>query len=295
MKNKRSRPLTFGYALKSFMGFLEGTSKAAHTVRSYKSDLATFQQFLSTGLGSKPVDITEIRPADISKYDGYLRTKGLKTNSRRRKILTARRLLKYLAGRRKLPEELGQPVAAPEKIERIPHTFETGIIIKAIAKLPDETELEARNRVLLWVLAETGCRVSEAAKLRFEDWDSSGIRINFTGKFARTVPVSAELFSAVNELRAKVRSDRPWLFFGFNKFGPLRQPITSRGIELLVKAYAERLGYPEMTPRMFRHSVVLRWASENLKSREIQDRLGLKTAYAFRVYQPLIAQLKERT
>ena len=47
------------------------------------------------------------------------------------------------------------------------------------------------------------------------------------------------------------------------------------------------LGFPELTPRTIRHSAVLQWHRDGLVISEIQQRLGLKTSYAFRAYGPL--------
>ena len=289
---KTARPTSFAYALRSFLGYLEGTSKAAHTISSYKSDVLSFRRFLEAGLGSSPVDINALRISDLKKYDGHLRTLGLKTNSRRRKILTAGRMLRYLASRNKLSEEFAGTIAAPEKVERVPLTFDCGEMTGRIAELPAETNLDARNRILLWVLAETGCRVSEAARLRFENWNDGSPAISFSGKFERDVPVSAALSDAARDLRKRTKDEKSWMFLGHNKFGPLKQPITPRGIELLVKAYADRFGCPEMTPRTFRHSVVVQWAKSGIPMQEIQRRLGLRTQYSLRIYIQLLNHIQ---
>ena len=97
--------------------------------------------------------------------------------------------------------------------------------------------------------------------------------------------------AAVQALRAgqgqnKVKEQK-WIFSGFNKFGSMGGAITSRGIELLVRSHAGRLGYEELTPRTFRHTAVVHWFTEGLAREEIQRRLGLRTAYAFRIYEPI--------
>jgi integrase len=71
------------------------------------------------------------------------------------------------------------------------------------------------------------------------------------------------------------------------KNGMLPTPMSDRAVELLTQNYAEELGVKELTPRLFRHSAVLKWHQEGLSRVEIQDRLGLKTDYAFRVYHSL--------
>ena len=104
-----------------------------------------------------------------------------------------------------------------------------------------------------------------------------------------------DLFEAIDELRKVSKNPEGWIFFGFNKFGSLGSPMTARGVEMLVKHYGPALGSPGLTPRTFRHSVILRWFEEGIPQMEIQNRLGLKTTYAFRSYIPLLKSNLETT
>jgi site-specific recombinase XerD len=281
-------PMNFARALKSFVGYLEGTEKSAHTIKNYRLDVMAFQQFIEkNGRGSKAA-LHELDPSDLDRFHDHLKVQGLKTNTRRRKLLTVRRFLSFLVNRNKLPVELGKKIPTPHKIERVPLTVSSQALIEAARALPTETLLDERNRVLLWTLAETGCQVSEVAQLRFEDWTAKALRIS--GKSPREVPVSSDLFHAVQGLR-KRSGDSPHLFLGFNKFGSLGAAISPRGVEMLVKFYAPKLSQPELTPRTFRHSAVVRWYGEGCSREEIQRRLGLKTAYAFRAYEPLFKSM----
>lgn len=292
-KRQQKKPLEFAYAFRSFIGYLEGSGKAAHTIKNYRGDLLSFQHFLQKGLGSVPVSLSKVTRQDLEKYHDYLKAEGLKNNTRRRRILTIRRLLRYLTQRNRIAIDVGRKLPAPHKIERIPLTVPWEELIDAIRALPSDTLILARNQALLWTLAETGCLVSEAARLRFEQWSAlQGVTagpasLSLSGKSLRNLPVSQELYSLIKSLEQRSDPKNPWLFLGFNKFGSLGSPITPRGIELLVKAYAERLGFPELTPRTFRHSVVLHWHLSGLSREQIRTRLGLKTDYAFRVYDPI--------
>ncbi len=275
----------FASALRSFIGYLEGTEKALHTIRNYRSDLLSFEEFLKKGLGSRRVALSKLTQADLERYHGYLKTRGFKTNTRRRKLLTLRRLLRYLSRRGKIGIDVSEQLPAPAKLERIPRTFQTSSLLEKVVALPAETPLEARNRALLWVLAETGCRVSEVGLLRNDclSEQAGSPQLRFDGKFSRTVPISSALQSALRELKASGP-----LFAGHNRYGSLGGAISSRGVELLVKSFGLRLGLEDPTPRIFRHSAVLEWHRAGLDQEEIQRRLGLRTAYSFRIYAPLL-------
>ena len=204
--------------------------------------------------------------------------------------MTLRRFLSYLAGRKKLGQDLGKTLPTPYKVERIPVTVPAAELLTGVRALPSDTEMDLRNRVLLRTLLETGCLISEAAKIRWDDWRSGRgdqAILEFTGKSPRKVTVSTELFEWVQELKKRRKGDSSWVFQGFNKFGAVGQAISPRGIEILVKAQAARLGFPDLIPRTLRHSAILGWFKQGMSEQQIQDRLGLKSDYAFRGYAPL--------
>jgi site-specific recombinase XerD len=196
---------------------------------------------------------------------------------------------------------VAKKIPAPHKVERIPFTVCSEQLVQAIGDLPTDTLIDARNRVLLWTLAETGCLVSEVTEIKFEHWSRNGASqamVQIPGKSERLIPVSSELFFAIQQLKEKCASGKAipsWIFLGFNKYGSLGAPISARGVELLVKLYSKKLGFSDLTPRIFRHSVILRWFEEGVSPKEIQSWLGLKTTYAFRSYEPLLIKSNSGT
>lgn len=278
----KTQPATLAYAIRSFMGYLEGTQKAAHTIRSYRSDLTTFAEFLDGA------PISGVGLADLERYHEFLKLQGMSTNTRRRKVLTVRRLMNYLHKRGKVAIDVSARVPAPYKVERVPQVFSTTEMLGRIRALPSETASAARDRLLLWTLAETGAQVSEVSRLKFSDYEMRGNEawLQISGKSPRCIPISPELaFEAARQ--GEGAAGRPWAFTGFHRALPLDTPISDRAVELLARAYAGPLGVPGLTPRAFRHSVAVLWNQKGLSRSEIRERLGLKTDYAFRAYEPL--------
>jgi site-specific recombinase XerD len=291
-KTGTAAPMGFARGLKSFVGYLEGTDKSEHTIKNYRLDLLSFQEFYEglNGAGSPPIPLHRVSPAHLDRFHEHLKALGLKTNTRRRKLLTVRRFLAFLVNRGKLPIELGAKIPTPHKIERVPLTVSSKDLLSTIRALPHESLIDERNRALLWTLAETGCQVSEVAQLRFDDWSAKWVQgkptVSIRGKSPREIPVSRDLVDVIEALRSRSKSES--IFLGFNKFGALGGAISPRGVELLVKHFAPALGNAELTPRTFRHSVVVQWFKEGCSREEIQRRLGLRTAYAFRSYEPIL-------
>lgn len=294
MKKSQPKRLEFSKALKSFMGYLEGTQKATHTIKNYRLDLQAFFHYLDRRYDKAPIACENLGETDLNAYGEHLSAQGQKTNTRRRKLLTAHRFVRYLSQRKLLLQPLPSKLPAPHKMERVPYVVPQDELIRAIRALPLEQPLDRRNRALLWVLAESACQVSEITQLKFEAFvqrEGQKAELHVPGKSPRTLSISGDLFAEIQILERESGPTQKWLFLGFNKHGSLGGPISARGVELLVKTYSARLGLPKMTPRTFRHSAVLGWFQKGATQGEIQKWLGLKTSYAFRTYAPLLTQV----
>ncbi len=288
----QSKHLKLSTAIRSFLGHLEGTGKSSHTVSNYQTDLRVFQRFLEKYKGSSGKEPTELRALsreDLERFHEHLKALGLKTNTRRRKILTVRRLMRYLTQRKKIDIDVGNRLPAPAKIERVPLTLDLTDLIRRIHTLPSDSPISLRNQTLLLTLAETGCLVSEVTQIRFEDWNFDRLVVTVGGtKTIREVTISPDLRDKLLQLQSGA-GDSVWCFLGFNRAGPLGAPISPRGVELLVKSLIPALGLETpIHPKHFRHSAVLAWFKAGHTRSQIRERLGLRTEYAFRVFEPLL-------
>lgn len=301
---RRRGPILFSAALKSFIGHLQGSGKAEHTIASYHFDLLSFAEFMQKSRGSKQVlDLKSVSRKDLDRFHEWLKSDGQKTNTRRRKLMTVRKLMHYLTARKKLDLDIASRLPAPEKIERVPETIDLEAYRKKLETLPTGSYIAIRNVALLALLSDTGCSVSEASKLR---WSAIDGKVSFMGKSERDCALSPRTLAWLSKLRAEALSlsgatDQDSIadevcFVGFNRHGPIRigkktLGITSRGIEMLVKSVSETLGFADVTPRTLRHSAVVDWYRSGVREVEIQRRLGLRTAYAFRIYQPIFSAM----
>lgn len=299
--------MPYAAALKSFIGHLEGSGKAKHTIDSYHFDLRSFGEFMQKSKSAKQVlDLRLVSRKDLERYHEWLKADGQKTNTRRRKLMTVRKLMHYLTARKKLELDIAKKLPAPEKIERVPETLSLSSFREKLETLPTDSHLGLRNAALLAFLADTGCGVSEVSKLRWSAIQFKEGKVSFFGKSERECELRPKTLAMLTRLRAEALkyaglSDPSDLadevcFVGFNRHGPIRigkksMGITSRGIEMLVKSLSETLGFSSVTPRTLRHSAVIDWYRQGVREDEIQRRLGLKTAYAFRIYQPIFAAM----
>lgn len=300
-KNRAPLAISFSAALKSFLGYLTGTQKSELTIKNYRLDLLAFEEYLKRAFPHSVQNLALLRPSDIEDYRADLTRMGFKTNTKRRKFLTVSQFLSYLSRRNRISIEHRQKLPAPARVERIPRTLESDRFVTEIRKLPEATVLDVRNKILLWTLAETGCLVSEMARIKFSQWvpdpSKSGKEYVLkmgTGK-SRLIPVSADLFALVGKFKRLDRTASAHLFSGFNRFGSLEGPISPRGIEMVVKHYGSILktltpSAPSvsLTPRMLRHSIAMHWFRQKVPRSEIQLRLGLRSSSAFKTYEAVL-------
>lgn len=296
MKKKTKRPSVasklqspFSKHLRHFVGYLQATSKAAHTVKSYEIDLKGFHDFATAKAPRKALATGALSLSLLEEYHEELKRRGLKTNTRRRILMTLRRFVRFLHARNVLKTDWDMRLPTPQKVERVPRVADWKDLHARIQGLPQTTFLERRNRALFWTLLETGAQVAEVAKLRLRDFERHGgeALVRIQGKRARGVPVSTALAQAVESIYAEGAMLTPNAFPGCNKVGPLPMAISPRGIELLIRDYAGRLGGKDLVPRAFRHAYVVHAWEEGLSRDEIQKRLGLLSQYSFRMYEPI--------
>ena len=290
VKRSVKKNFSFEAALKSFLGHLEGSGKAHHTIQNYKWDLLRFRDFLyeqnRQARKTQELRMETLEPKDLERFYEDLKLKGQKTNTRRRKVLTAKKFVTYLSQRKKLSVEFAKKLPAPARLERTPQVVPRAEILKVIETLPSETVKDRRTKLLFWVMSETGALVSEVVRVRYSDLvrpsGKSPALLKIHGKSARDLEISKELLDELLALQKGSSSD--WIFTGYNRNGTLGAPMTPRGVELLVKHHFQG---KRLTPRGFRHAAVLTWYQEGISKSEIQKRLGLTSAYAFRVYDLL--------
>lgn len=281
--------IAFERAKKTFLGFLQARGKAWNTIRNYASDLQSFGEFCS----DSQLDFQKLALKDLESYHFNLKKMGLSANSRRRKLLTAKGFLKYLSGRMDVSVVGSEKLVAPDKVEKTPQVLSLEQL-EAVFAIQPPTEIGLRNRALLGVLVDTGMLVTECLNLRFEDFTfgSTGGTLQIQGKRARGVAVSLRTAQSLQDLQNALQGHALGMkkfFHGYSKAGPKTEKLTPRAVEMLFQSWAKLCDLKHLHPRSLRHFYVVRAIGEGRDREHIMRVLGLKTVYAFRVYEPFIA------
>ncbi len=280
MKAKKKEKLSIAKLVKGYVGFLTGVGKSSSTISSYKGDLALFERFLD----EKARDFYTLKPRDFEAYQYWLERQGLKINTRRRKLLSAKSLVKYAVSRKKMAASDVQFVRAPERLERLPWIPVPTDYEKMLATLKGQGPLALRNQAAVRLLAETGLTVAELCSLRWDQWKQNSFALE--GKKPRTLRLSSETQELL--LRWRQANSGKHLFPGFNRHGITSEKMTPRGVELFFRRLAKESGYRSLKPKTLRHFAIASWLRANLAENEIQQRLGVHPNYSFHAYKKFL-------
>jgi site-specific recombinase XerD len=279
VQKERTIP-TYAKLVKGYMGFLTGTGKSISTISCYQGDLSLLERFLR----EKKKDFYRLNAKDFASYYVWLEKQGLKTNTRRRKILSAKALVKYAVSRKKVAASAIQFVKTPERLERLPWIPTESEFGKILACLKAETPLGLRNLLIVRLLAETAMTVAEVCSLR---WDQcAGEKIECAGKKARAAKISADTKMILERWR-KANPGKN-LFPGFNRHGPTSERMTPRGVELFFRHLSKQSGFRSLKPKTLRHYAITAWLRENLAESEIHRRLGVHPNFSFHAYRKFL-------
>lgn len=279
-------------AIRTFLTYLDVERGASReTIRSYQSDLRQFVAFLKTATDAVP-EPARIDAALVRRFLVWLAGRRDKKSSQARKLATLRSLFKFLHRRGQVPSNPVAHVRTPRLGQRLPRVL-TKDEAERVIESPDVDEgmYTARDRAILETLYSTGARVSELVGVNWSDLslDEGMVRLRGKGKKERLVPVGRVAIEAIRDYLAvtPVRATRtaaqdavPGSTLAVKPAdGPVFRNnrgsrLSVRGVERIVRRYADRLQVGTVTPHTFRHSYATHLLDEGADLRVIQEMLG---------------------
>lgn len=204
-------------------------------------------------------------------------TGGVSAATVRGYIRTLRRFFNWLVQEGILCDNPIRRIRMPRAPKRIPRAMAHDDFDKLL-----QAALTKRDRALLMVLRDSGCRVSEISGLRVNDVDARGVlfvcgkgnkeRFAFLGDAAL-----AELRAYLEERKV---SEGGWLFLGKDS-----RRLTSAAIGLVLKRLAERAGIVgKHNPHSLRHAFGRDWILNGGTISSLADMLGHTDLETTRVY-----------
>ncbi|MGZ3694508.1 MAG: tyrosine-type recombinase/integrase [Bdellovibrionota bacterium] len=273
---------SFAKLVKGYVGFLQGTGKSLSTIASYKGDLSLLETFL----GERKKDFYQLNAKDFAAYEYWMEKQGLKMNTRRRKILSAKSLVRYAVSRKKVAASSVQFVKTPERLERLPWIPSSSDYSKLLEFVKGETPLSLRNRLIVSLLAETGLSLAEVCALRWDQISGDKLAAGVGSKKPRSISLSEKTVVGLDEWR-KANSGKH-LFPGFNRHGVTSEKMTPRGVELFFRHLSKATGFRSLKPKTLRHYCITTWLRADLPENEIQRRLGVHPNYSLQPYRKFL-------
>jgi integrase/recombinase XerC len=284
-------------AIGAFLTFLEVQQDASpETVRSYRSDLRQFRDFVEKRTRGQRVDPIAPDASLIREYLAWLAGAGEKSSSLARKLAALRSFYRFLVGAGRTSYNPAQDVRTPRLPRYLPRVL-TKDDANALMEFPEGmTESALRDRAILEVLYSTGARVSELVALDAEDVVSAEgvVRLRGKGRKERIAPIGTIALDAIkayharrsairNESSAAKQSDRAVFT------NPAGRRLTTRTVARIVAKYSRRLPGGAVSPHALRHSFATHLLDEGADLRAIQEMLGHASLNTTQKYTHLAA------
>ncbi len=250
-----------------------------NTVISYKHDVRSFIDFMSTHTGSE-VSIkylNDMKISDFRSFLSYLRNKDISSTSIARIISSLKSFFNYLLNTNLIESTVVQSLRTPKQKKSLPRPISSELAIETIKHAQDmekEKWIGLRNKSILMLLYGCGLRISEALNLNFEDINENDyLIIKGKGNKERMVPlmdyVKNDIENYIHECPKNFMKDDP-LFVGKRL-----DRLSPRIIQYVLEKIRHNLSLPETaTPHALRHSFATHLLNSGGDLRTIQELLG---------------------
>lgn len=272
-----------------------GGNHSEKTLEWHRTALGLMHLFLRDELDITQIEAVE--PDDISSWFAHLRvTPGARGKIRSERTIqtyarSARAFFHWLVRRGTLElnpfdrvvfPKVGRPLIQTISVEE----FEK--LLLACAP-PNETGAFAeraavRNRAILWLLYDTGIRVSELINLCLDDLDRKKGVVTVMGKGSkeRRIALGQNCLRNLSYYLDKHRADEEeladWGSAGEDHIflSETRQPLTKNGMEMLFKRLKARAGITgkRISPHIFRHTFAMNYLIKSNDPFSLQELLG---------------------
>jgi len=272
-----------------------GGNSSAKTLEWHRTALGLMHLFLKEELDITHID--EVEADDISAWFAHMRSTPAATGKVRseRTIQTyarsARAFFHWLVRRGMVEHTPFERVAFPKVGRPLIQTITTEEFEKLLLACapPNETgpfaeRAAVRNRAILWLLYDTGIRVSELIHLRVGDVDRKHGVVTVLGKGAkeRRVALGQNCLRNLAYYLDKHRPDEEelaeWGSAGEDHLflSETRQPLTKNGMEMLFKRLKKRAGIvgKRISPHIFRHTFAMNYLIKSNDPFSLQELLG---------------------
>jgi integrase/recombinase XerC len=246
-----------------------------HTLRAYRSDLASLCEHLEANGIDHPEQVT---PRTLRGYLAELDRRELARASIQRKLSAARSLFKHLLRRGAIDSHPATGLRQRRSERRLPACLEMSEIESLLAAPDLSKPAGRRDRAILEVMYSAGTRAAETVGLERSDVDlERGVaRVRGKGRKERVAALGRFAVSALKDYLADPKRPKPTARSGSPVFLNMRGGrLTTRSLGRIVADCVGRAGIRRRaTPHTLRHSFATHLLDRGADLRSVQELLG---------------------
>jgi integrase/recombinase XerD len=297
--------MSISCAIEDYLADHRGGNHSAKTLEWHQTALGLLQSYLEQERG-----ITQVREIDAAAISGWFthlrKIPGARGKARSERTVqtyarSARAFVHWLLRRHLITENPFAEVIFPRVGKPLIQTLtEDEFERLLVACTPPHREgrlaerATARNRAILWLLYDTGIRVSELCGLRLGDLDRKQGVITVQGKGSkqRRIALGQNCLRALLHYLDRHRPDAEelaaWGQAGEDHLllSESRQPLTKNGLTLLFARLKQRAGITgkRVSPHILRHTFAVRYLVLGNDPFSLQELLGHEDLTTVRYY-----------
>lgn len=258
-----------------------------NTINSYKIELYKYKEFLDTF----KINYLKITKEEIREYLKYLDKLEYKNRSIAKNISSIRSFYRYLVSIEKLPKNIFASIRNPKLEKKLPNYISELDMVTILdftnKKDYKKTIYTNRNLLLLEMLYDTGCRVSELVSIQLKDINKSEKSIRVFGKGSKErIVYFGEYTLDILNLYLKDREEflngkiSEYLFVSKESCS-----LTTRRVAQIINEVMEEVEIKnKITPHTFRHTFATHLLNHNADLRSVQELLGHSSLSTTQVY-----------
>ena len=273
-------------AVEQFLRYLAVERVAsAHTLRSYRTDLADCAAFLaSRRLGT----LVDADARTLRAYLAALHERGLARTSIARRLAALRSFFRFLMRRGRARANPAREVATPKLPKTLPAYLPIDESEALLRVAPPPAAANPRDRAILELLYGSGLRVSELTGLDVDDVDleAGSVRVLGKGGKEREVPVGRYGREAIE---AYLVASRPAFATGRGRGALFLNQrggrLSRQSCDRLVRAAARTAGIDrDVSCHTLRHSFATHLLEGGADVRVVQELLGHASVATTQIY-----------
>jgi len=292
----------FEEATKDFFHYLETMKNASvHTLRSYRQDLQSFQNFIE----EEKIQLVSLNEVDKRLLRAYLAHLNFAAQASKRTLLRRiaclRSFFKYCKREQKITSNPMEEIDSPKLEKSLPKSLSYEQVERLLSQPDTKTLLGFRDRCKMELLYSSGLRISELGNLNRTDLDQANLclRIMGKGKKERVIPITEMACKWIQDYlqhperefdgkQHRAQVDKQAIFL--NKWG---KRITMRSLDRNFAKYLLAAGLSSsVTPHTIRHTIATHWLENGMDLKTIQVLLGHSSLVTTTIYTKVSSRLK---